>query len=150
MEAQQGVLCLTCPQTSHLPILQQSLVWCQLMDLYLEPKYHKIQRQLNLMLLKKSHRLGTWQIFSHISSQPAFSWKLRARSKLSPSDHTIKVSCCFWYAVSGWIFDSSRREPETGRINSYVKVNNSTICKSGTSFQTQKIKQKSEISWGKM
>ena len=24
-----------------------------------------------------------------------FSWKLSARSKLSPSDHTIRVSCCF-------------------------------------------------------
>ena len=38
----------------------------------------------------------TWQIFSQISSQPALSWKLRARSKLSPSDHTMRVSCCFW------------------------------------------------------
>lgn len=53
----------------------------------------------------------TWQIFSQISSQPAFSWKLSARSKLSPSDHTISVSCCFWYAVSGCILLSSSRDP---------------------------------------
>ena len=55
--------------------------------------------------------LLTEQIFSHISSQPAFSWKLRARSKLSPSDQTMRVSCCFWYAVSFWILDSKSREP---------------------------------------
>ena len=61
----------------------------------------------------------TEQIFSQISSHPAFSWKLRARSKLSPSDHTISVSCCFWYAVSVWILDSSRSDPGSeygGRI----------------------------------
>jgi hypothetical protein len=34
----------------------------------------------------------TWQIFSQISSQPAFSWKLSAKSKLSPSDQTMSVS----------------------------------------------------------
>lgn len=34
----------------------------------------------------------TWHIFSQISSQPAFSWKLSAKSKLSPSDQTISVS----------------------------------------------------------
>lgn len=57
----------------------------------------------------------TWQIFSQISSQPAFSWKLRAKSKLSPSDQTMSVSCCFWYAVSGCIFDSNKREPGQGK-----------------------------------
>ena len=31
-----------------------------------------------------------------------FSWKLSARSKLSPSDHTIRVSCCFW--TTEWVF----------------------------------------------
>lgn len=34
----------------------------------------------------------TWHIFSQISSQPAFSWKLSAKSKLSPSDQTMSVS----------------------------------------------------------
>ena len=49
----------------------------------------------------------TAQIFSQISSQPARSWKLSARSKLSPLVQTIRVYCCFLYAVSDRIFNSS-------------------------------------------
>lgn len=41
----------------------------------------------------------TLHIFSHISSQPAFSWKLNAKSKLSASDQTINVSCKTWTLI---------------------------------------------------
>ena len=69
------------------------------------PKTKRMARHIDDLIELTEH------IFSQISSHPAFSWKLRARSKLSPSDHTISVSCCFWYAVSVWILDSSRSDP---------------------------------------
>lgn len=34
----------------------------------------------------------TWQIFSHISSQPFLSWNEIAKSQVSDSDQTINVS----------------------------------------------------------
>lgn len=46
----------------------------------------------NSTSMKNPTTVHTWQIFSQISSQPALSWKLRAKSRSSASDHTISVS----------------------------------------------------------
>ena len=43
--------------------------------------------------------LGSFPWTAQILSQPARSWKLR------PLVQTIRVSCCFLYAVSDWILD---------------------------------------------
>lgn len=48
-------------------------------------------------------------IFSQISSQPSFSWKLKARSYWSASDHTIKVSC-----------KNTKRKSAKSHIQNYV------------------------------
>ena len=46
-----------------------------------------------LVMVQKQWVVHTWQITSQMSSQPARSWKLNARSRSSPSDQTISVSC---------------------------------------------------------
>ena len=44
-------------------------------------------------------------------------------SKKKACSYCVKITCCFWYAVSGRILDSKRRDPVTQRIhflNSHV------------------------------
>lgn len=82
---------------------------------------------LTTQLRARGKIIITWQILSHISSQPAFSWKLKAKSKLSPSDQTINVSCCFWYAVSGCILLSNNKEPSFSARTSNEMPNSGPI-----------------------
>ena len=92
---------------TRTPVRRSSQAWPTrlLADSLITPKPRSSSLSYTRFWVKCT--LGSFPWTAQILSQLARFWKLSARSKLSPLVQKIRVYCCFLYAVSDWIFDSS-------------------------------------------
>lgn len=101
---------------------------------------------------KNIMKLITAKIFAHVGDKygqaiPTCPHNRHAKSNrtIQPSSHRIgarqvKLTCCFWYAVFGLIFDSRRSEPATHNLYkvSIVSQNNFYFLYLSSVFISQK------------